>query len=389
MRTALAALAFILALTWAAAAQPVRDDHRDAVAAIADVHAAIAEIVRIENGDQVGRAAYVRAAHRALNALVGRTDSDYVRSDGDPGDGLGTLGHIDRMLDQNGTLRWTPAAQGAKANVLAAAQDLRDAIDEHEMDDYELDLTRTLANLALVMGQPSQDGVLGGLSGALAHTDLGVPAGAARVSGCAVPGNVPTYGVTDGRLMYVALSRRTAATAIPAGLDIRQIVVRGNDVVLYASDGSGNTGVCRTASRLQRTVDVAHVVAPALYTSAQARAGAVVYAAHCLQCHGANLQGTAGPAVAGTDFLKNAKYDGWTLHDVRMTVFENMPFSDPGSLTPKQYADVMAFLLASSCFPAGTKPFPQADTSSLEAIKLAPLAGIKPTNAKLGTCAVK
>jgi hypothetical protein len=46
-------------------------------------------------------------------------------------------------------------------------------------------------------------------------------------------------------------------------------------------------------------------------------------------------------------------------------------------------------LLASSCYPAGTRPFPQTDSSTLAAVKLGPISGAKPTNAKLGTCAVK
>ncbi len=387
-RTLIAGLAFVLAFMWSAGAQPARNDHGDAIAAMGDIHAVVGEIVHIEDGSAIGRTAYVRAAHRALNALVGRADNGYVGSYGDPGDGIGALGHVDHMLDQIATLRWTPAVEGAKANVLAAAQNLQDAIGEHEMDEYEIDLTRALANLALVVGRPSQEGVLGGLSGALAHTDLAVPAGAERVSGCGLPARLPAYGVAGGRLLYVALPRSAAASGIPAGLDIHQVVVRGNDVVLFTRDGAGSMA-CRTASRRERTADVTHRALPALYTTAQAHAGAVVYAGHCLQCHGANLQGTAGPAVAGTEFLKTAQYDGWTLHDVRTTVFENMPFSDPGSLTPKQYADVTAFLLASSCFPAGAKPFPQADQASLSSIKLAPLRGVKPTNAKLGTCSVK
>jgi mono/diheme cytochrome c family protein len=128
---------------------------------------------------------------------------------------------------------------------------------------------------------------------------------------------------------------------------------------------------------------------PALYTAQQAHAGVAVYAHSCLQCHGADLQGTAGPAVAGTAFLKTAKFDGWTLADVRTTVFENMPFSNPGSLTPKQYANVMAFLLASSCYPAGPKPFPQSEQASFASIKLGPITGVRATHPKVGTCAVK
>jgi len=378
MRTIAAFAAFALMLACMARAGPARDDHGSAIAAIADVQAAVAEIVRIENGDEIGRDAYVRAAHRALNALVGRDGENYARAFGDPGDGIGTLGHVDRMLDQNATLRWTPAVEGAKANVLAAAEDLQDAIGERELEDYQIDLTRALANLALVVGRPSTDGVLGGLSGALANTDLGVPSGARRASACKVPARTPAYGVRAGRLVYVALPRTIAAAQVPVGLDIRSIVVSASNVVLYTGSASAVARSCATADP-----------PPALYTREQARAGAAVYARYCLQCHGTDLQGTAGPAVAGTEFLKTAKFDGWSLRDVRTTVFENMPFSNPGSLTPRQYAEATAFLLASSCYPAGSKPFPQSDEASLAAIKLGPITAAKPTNAKNGTCAVK
>src|SRR5579884_3129936 len=102
-----------------AGAAPPRDDHASALAALADVRASVHEIVTIENGYAVGHAAYVRAAHRAMNALVGRRDDGYARGYGDPGDGVGTLGHLDRMLDQRASFAWTPAIEGAKANVLA------------------------------------------------------------------------------------------------------------------------------------------------------------------------------------------------------------------------------------------------------------------------------
>ena len=55
---------------------------------------------------------------------------------------------------------------------------------------------------------------------------------------------------------------------------------------------------------------------------------------------------------------------------MRTTVFENMPFSNPGSLTPEQYANVLAFLLASNCFSAGPQPFPKTAVPVLAKVKL-------------------
>jgi|HubBroStandDraft_1064217.scaffolds.fasta_scaffold18768_3 polar amino acid transport system substrate-binding protein len=391
MRTIALFLATVFALTGATTAAPVPDAHADALAALADIRATVREIVHVEDGYAVGHATYLRAAHRAMNALVGRRDDGYAAAAGDPGDGVGALGHLDRMLDQTATYAWTPAVEGAKANVLAAAADIQDALGDKEMEDYETDLTRTLANLALVVGHSSEDGVLGGLRGALGNTTLGIPSGSLTVSGCGAPMRSPSYGVVAGRLAYIAVPQRAAATLIPDELNIRRIVVRGDELVLYTRDESATAALCRQASRLQRTRDVVAVAGSVTppFTLTQAHAGIAVYIKYCLQCHGTDLQGTAGPAVAGTEFLTTAKSDSWHLSDMRTTVFENMPFSNPGSLTPQQYANVMAFLLASSCYPAGKMPFPTADSPTFAKIKLGPIANAKPTNPKLGTCAVK
>lgn len=366
MRTIAAFFTLLLTLTCVTTAQPARDDHGSALAALADIQSAVGEIVRIEDSYDVGHAAYEDAAKRAKGAL---------------NDAIGEVNH---MLDQEATPKWQPAIEGAKANLLAASENLDDAIGERELDDYRFDVTRALANIALAVGRPSQDGVLGGLSGALANTELAVPAGAARLSGCTLPQRAPAYGVSGGELVYVAVPRSESASPVPANLDVRSVLVRSDAVVLYTAHAS--------ACKLQRTRDVvaqAAADAPALYTTAQAQAGKAVYMRYCLQCHAPDLQGSAGPAVAGKAFLDDAKNDEWTLEDVRTTVFQNMPFSNPGSLTPQQYADVISFLLASSCFPAGSTPFPTADDPKLATIKFASLVPGRPMDSKTGTCTVK
>jgi polar amino acid transport system substrate-binding protein len=165
--------------------------------------------------------------------------------------------------------------------------------------------------------------------------------------------------------------------------------VQGDTVVLYTYAARDVAALCRSSSRLQRTRSVVAASSQISYTVAQSRAGAGVYRRYCLQCHGADLQGTAGPSVAGVDFLATARRNAWSLSDLRTTVVENMPFSNPGSLTPKQYADVMAFLLASNCYPIGVKPFPSTASPSFAKVKLAAMPRTKPANAKLGTCPVK
>jgi cytochrome c5 len=393
MRTIALSLVVVLAAGGSVPARAATDDHAGALAALADVRAAVAEIVHIEDGYAVGHGAYLRAAHRAMNALVGRRDDGYVKSFGDPGDGVGTLGHLDQILDKVGTSPWTPAIQGAKANVLAAADNLQSAFGEKEMEEYQADLTRTLASLALVVGRPSETGVLGGLSGALANTGLAVPSGAVILSGCDAgldaARRVPVYGVAGGRLTYVALPRREAAVAVPAGLNIDKVQVQSDVVVLFTLAARDRAAVCGHGSRMQRARSIAAPASAVPYTAAQAHAGVAVYRQSCQQCHNADLQGSAGPSVAGKDFLTTATKNKWSLSDMRTTVFENMPFSNPGSLSPARYANVMAFLLASNCLTSSAKPFPTANSPSLAKIEFAALHPTKPTNAKLGTCTVK
>ena len=60
---------------------------------------------------------------------------------------------------------------------------------------------------------------------------------------------------------------------------------------------------------------------PAIYTAAQATAGAAIYAQNCAMCHGANLAGEAG---------------------------------NPGGLTHDQYSAVMAYILQQNGYPAGS-----------------------------------
>jgi polar amino acid transport system substrate-binding protein len=128
---------------------------------------------------------------------------------------------------------------------------------------------------------------------------------------------------------------------------------------------------------------------PTSYTQAQAKAGLKVYTSQCASCHGANLQGVAAPAIAGTNFLKTAQSNKWSLQTIDQIVTVNMPFSAPGSLTPTQYADVMAYLLASNCYKAGSTPFPTTAPSSFAKVQIKPFS-TKPANAdKNGVCPLK
>jgi len=93
---------------------------------------------------------------------------------------------------------------------------------------------------------------------------------------------------------------------------------------------------------------------PALYTAAQAQAGAQHYTAVCAVCHGAQLQGVVGPALKGPNFA--SEKSGFAVGDIFTIIANNMPASDPGSLAPEVYVTVMAYVLQQNGYPAGTTP---------------------------------
>ena len=57
------------------------------------------------------------------------------------------------------------------------------------------------------------------------------------------------------------------------------------------------------------------------------------------------------PPLAGKDFLAN--WSGKTLGDLYEKTQTTMPATAPGTLSPEQAADIVAFLLSKDNFPTG------------------------------------
>ena len=94
-----------------------------------------------------------------------------------------------------------------------------------------------------------------------------------------------------------------------------------------------------------------------VYTTEQADRGKAVYGKECASCHGAALDGSgAAPPLAGADFKSN--WNGQTAGDLFDKMQATMPADQPGRLSREQTADILAFLLASNGFPAGSKELP-------------------------------
>jgi len=377
------------------------DDHQAAVAALTDLKVAIAALVAADTSYATDRNVYHRASQQAINALEGVKGANYKAEAGIAGDAEGAIGHIDALLDRSGTPVWAAPLHGAEANLRGAIAYLLDSIHTRELMDYQLRASRALAYLEVAQGRPTETGVLAGLEGALANTELGVPAGAREVDGCAEPHDAPAFGTHSGYIAWVTIPASDGSHPLAEPPGSADITVRNGVIILHtaaagivarecgthpAATHAAATHAASTAPTPAAAPDAAAL--PALYTVSQAKTGAQVYASKCASCHGANMQGVAAPSVAGNDFLKTAKNDGWTLAIIRYLVFTLMPKNASGSLSPENYAAVMAYLLASNCYPAGNTPFPTADNPNFAKVKLEPVPGHPSGQNSQGVCAL-
>ena len=97
-----------------------------------------------------------------------------------------------------------------------------------------------------------------------------------------------------------------------------------------------------------------------IYTLAQVDRGEQLYTTSCISCH---PQGTyAGPGF-------KANWGGKPLWDLYDWVFNKMPKNDPGTLTPGQSVDVIAYILKQNGMPAGKTTIPT-DMRTLRSIKI-------------------
>ena len=92
-----------------------------------------------------------------------------------------------------------------------------------------------------------------------------------------------------------------------------------------------------------------------VYTAAQARRGAL-RSGLCAPCHGADLEGDTAPPLTGTAFT--AKWNGKTVGDLFEIIRKDMLNDDPGSLSPRQSADFLAYILLANEIPAGKVELP-------------------------------
>jgi mono/diheme cytochrome c family protein len=159
----------------------------------------------------------------------------------------------------------------------------------------------------------------------------------------------------DGRL--AALTRKWALPG--SALEAREshgsrMPARFLDGAMAA--GSRTTGGLLHARNLPagggfiRVAAGAGEAAPA-FDAAQAAHGKQIYGSACAKCHGAELEGNTAPALSGPSFAP-LSHSHLTIGGVFGYMATNMPADQPGKLKDDEYADLMAFLLASNGYVA-------------------------------------
>lgn len=119
------------------------------------------------------------------------------------------------------------------------------------------------------------------------------------------------------------------------------------------------------------TLPLVAVSAPSTgdYTKEQAQIGAQIYSGSCSVCHGSKLQGGAAPALTGPAFAQSLNATYATASALFALISTQMPVNNPGSLSKKQYTQVLAFILAKNGYPAGSVPL---DDAHLDKVALLP-----------------
>ncbi|WP_444944866.1 PQQ-binding-like beta-propeller repeat protein [Microbulbifer sp. ZKSA006] len=113
-----------------------------------------------------------------------------------------------------------------------------------------------------------------------------------------------------------------------------------------------------------------------IYTIEQAGQGKIIYTKNCATCHGNNLNdgGFATP-ITGDAFY--SVWGGRSANDLLQYIRKNMPKGLPGSLSDKQYVDVLSYMFQVTGLPSGNEEL-RADIKQLSAITL-PLPSSGPT----------
>jgi mono/diheme cytochrome c family protein len=113
-------------------------------------------------------------------------------------------------------------------------------------------------------------------------------------------------------------------------------------------------------AQIDTKTEVTRSTQSGVYTAEQAKAGAQLFGNICQGCHNIGSQ-------SGEVFAK--RWNGALLADLWETLTTEMPKDDPGSLTPPERVQMIAYLLKLNGMPEGKEALP-ADVDVLKKIKI-------------------
>lgn len=112
-----------------------------------------------------------------------------------------------------------------------------------------------------------------------------------------------------------------------------------------------------------------------VYSHAQAERGSVLYLRACSGCHGTDLSGNEAeeyPALAGDEFMQ--QWEGEPLLRLVERIRTGMPFDRPGTLSPGEAVDIVAYVLRTNRVPEGAAELPP-DREALQRVVLTRVSG--------------
>lgn len=102
-----------------------------------------------------------------------------------------------------------------------------------------------------------------------------------------------------------------------------------------------------------------------VYSAAQATRGKILYAMQCRSCH---------TPESHTGAIFDSWWGGRLVSDLFQYVQERMPKNEPGSLTPQEYADVVAYILRMNRLPSGAEEL-STEVAALRRIRIEKVGG--------------
>ena len=105
-----------------------------------------------------------------------------------------------------------------------------------------------------------------------------------------------------------------------------------------------------------------------LYSRDQADRGKVLYNQSCRSCHTETLKGGDQiPSLVGETFMSH--WQGRIVKDLFDRVRTTMPQTNPGSLSDRDYIDIISYLLAANDFPSGKQELKSNSTETILKVK--------------------